>query len=109
MMKSAIWIGIINELGGLMKLIEDKNRFYVNDEEGYLLAEVTWIEKNGMYYVDHTYVNESLRGQGIAGKLVDVIVDKAKQDGVKIIPVCPYVVKKFDNDKEKYAFIDGRN
>ncbi len=98
----------MDELGGRMKLIEDKNRFYVNDEEGYLLAEVTWIEKNGMYYVDHTYVNESLRGQGIAGKLVDVIVDKAKQDDVKIIPVCPYVVRKFDNEPDKYAFIDGR-
>lgn len=90
-----------------MEFIQETNRFYKNDESGKLLAEITWQKQDNVLYVDHTFTNPSLRGQGIAGRLVDRVTDFARQEGLMIMPVCPYVVNKF-NDDPKYDDIDYR-
>ena len=41
MMKSAIWIGIINELGGRMKLIDDKLKIVIEYREKYPEASLS--------------------------------------------------------------------
>lgn len=41
----------------------------------------------------HTFVNEDYRGQGIASKLVDALIEYCTAEGLTIIPVCSYVVK----------------
>ncbi len=38
----------------------------------------------------HTGVPEELAGHGLAGQLVQAAVDRARRDGLTIIPVCPY-------------------
>lgn len=88
-----------------MKFIKKENSF-VLIEEGVKLAEITWEQKDKYLYVDHTYVDVKLRGQKIAEKLVDEVVSYAEKNNFKIIPVCSYVVSKFED--EKYKFIDGR-
>jgi len=50
-------------------------------------------------------VDPSLRGQGIAEKLVDAMVEEMKEQNKKIKPTCSYVVKLFQLKKEKYGFI----
>lgn len=47
-------------------------------------------------------VREELSGQGVAQQLVDRVVEKARQDGLKIVPVCPYAKKRF-LEHEQYA------
>ena len=44
---------------------------------------------------DHTYVPDSMRGQGIAGKLVEALIAEARDRGWKVIPRCSYVVAAF--------------
>ena len=39
----------------------------------------------------HTEVPEAFRGQGIAQKLAHAGLEYAKQQGVNIIPLCPFV------------------
>lgn len=89
-----------------MELIKEKHRFYKEDAEGKLLAEITYkpvddetVEATGVF------VDESLRGGGVAEQLVDQLVEEMKAEGKKIIPVCPYVVALFKRKKEKYAEI----
>lgn len=41
----------------------------------------------------HTFVNEDYRGQGIAAKLVDALIEYCTAEGLTIIPICSYVVK----------------
>lgn len=53
--------------------------------------------------IDRTFVDESLRGQGIAGKLLEEAVALARQEGRKIIPGCTYVQKAFERDPQAYA------
>ncbi|MDO5046946.1 MAG: GNAT family N-acetyltransferase [Anaerococcus sp.] len=63
--------------------------------------------KDGNWVITHTVVNKEYGGQGLAGKLLNTVVDAARDEGVKIIPVCSYAVKKFD-ESDKYKDVDAR-
>ena len=66
-----------------------------------MIARITW--KNGgesIIVVDHTIVDPSLRGQGVAGKLLAKVVAMAREENLKIVPVCSYVVAKLTRNDE---------
>ena len=72
----------------------DENRIFQTDAAGKLIAEVTFPETApGVYTIDHTFVDGSLRGQGIAAKLVQAAVDEIIGKGGEVQAVCPYAVK----------------
>ena len=85
-----------------IKHIENKG-FFISDEKGEVIAELTYKKEGNKLNFDHTYVSRLMRGQGIAEKLLDAGVEYAEKNGYKIVPVCSYIVKKFEN--EKYDFI----
>ena len=85
-----------------IKPIEDKG-FFISDEKGDVIAELSYKKERNKLYFDHTYVSRLMRGQGIAEKLLDAGVEYAEKNGYKIVPVCSYIVKKFENGK--YDFI----
>lgn len=91
----------------MMEFKREENRFYHNDESGKKLAEITWQRQGDVLYVDHTFTDPSLRGQGVAGRLVDAVTQLAREENLKIMPICPYVVSKFNKD-EQYKDIDYR-
>ena len=43
---------------------------------------------------DHTYVPDSLRGQGLAEALLAALLDDARAQGFTIIPLCPFVASQ---------------
>lgn len=49
--------------------------------------------------MSQTVVSPELRGQGIAGKLFEAGVKYARENNYKIVPVCSYIVKKFESGK----------
>lgn len=74
-----------------MNYIIENNRIYSEDESGKLLAEITFYEKeNGVFCIDHTFTDDSLRGQGIAGQLVRLAADKIQEMGGKVTATCSY-------------------
>ncbi|MBO5053391.1 MAG: N-acetyltransferase [Muribaculaceae bacterium] len=75
-----------------MDYIEEKDRIYAEDGNGRLLAEITFPTRCGVSTIDHTYVDDSLRGQGVAGKLVQKAVDRIVSEGNMIAATCPYAV-----------------
>ncbi|ETI70537.1 GNAT family N-acetyltransferase [Neobacillus vireti] len=86
-----------------MDFKKESNRFYKQDETGKLLAEVIY-EPNGEQQVllTHTFVDSSLRGQGVAEQLVDCVVAEMKAEGKKIVPVCSFAVALFKRKPDKY-------
>jgi len=44
---------------------------------------------------DHTGVDDSLRGTGVARALVERLVADARRDGTRIVPQCSYVLAQF--------------
>ena len=56
------------------------------------LAVVTYRREEGRITFVHTVVSPALEGHGVAGKLVRAALDDARQQGLAVIPLCPYVV-----------------
>ena len=76
-------------------------RIYQADAQGKTVAEVTFPEETpGVLHLNPTFVDESLRGQGAAGKLMQAVVDYAKANGKQIFPTCSYAVKWFEKHGE---------
>ena len=79
------------------------NRIYMNDENGKMIAEVTFSNlDDNTIIIDHTFVDDSLRGQGIAAKLVLEVIDYARSTNKKIKATCSYAVKWFEKNKDEY-------
>lgn len=80
------------------------SRFYKNDENENLICEITYsVEGNGMISIDRTFVNDDYRGQGIAGQLVDRVVEMAREENKKIIPICPFAKAVLERNSSLYA------
>ena len=55
-------------------------------------AELTYsIASPTLIIADHTGVPDALRGTGAGRALVTRLVEDARSEGVKILPLCPYV------------------
>lgn len=84
-----------------MEIKEEKNRFALYNDEGTEIGEMTWVDAGeDIMVIDHTFVDPTYRGQKLAEKLVRSGVEKARRDGVKIVPLCPYAKKEFDEKNE---------
>ena len=76
-----------------------KGEFFIG-EDGQHLAEMTyaWAGED-KFIIDHTWVDDSLRGQNVGRQLVDQAVELARKKQVKILPLCPFAKSVFDKDK----------
>lgn len=91
-----------------MEFEKNGNGFFKNDDTGKLIAEVTYVPSGeDKVILDHTFVDPSLRGQGIAAQLVDKVVEEMEKEGKKIVPLCPYAKELFDRKPEKYKHIEA--
>ena len=71
----------------------ESNRIYY-EQEGRLLAEITFPAlADGTVNINHTYVDESLRGQGVAGHLMEQTVQTLRATGRKAVATCSYAKK----------------
>ena len=86
-----------------MEFITEKDRIYATDPAGKIVAEVTFPTANGVSTINHTFVDPSLRGEGIAGKLVNLAADKILAEGNKIAATCSYAVAWFRRHPEYHA------
>ena len=56
---------------------------------------------------DHTYVPESMRGTGMGKALVHRLIEDARKDGFKIIPLCPFVKAQYARNPEWSDVMQG--
>lgn len=91
-----------------MEFTKTENGFVKYDENGKVIAEITYspTDNPDIVVADHTFVDSSLRGQGVAGKLLNTLVEDMKQQNKKIKASCSYVVKKF-SENSSYDFINA--
>ena len=82
---------------------KDKNQFYIGENSEEILAEITFFpEGKDKIIIDHTYVCNPMRGQGVGLQLLISVVEYARQENMKIIPVCPFAKKVMTQNKEFY-------
>lgn len=56
-----------------------------------LTAEIDYIPFEGGIDMTHTYVPPELEGRGIASELARFALDHARENGLKVIPSCPFI------------------
>jgi hypothetical protein len=84
-----------------MDYITQENRIFSEDESKLLLAEITFPTRDDSRMdIDHVYVDESLRGQGIASHLMELAYREIKSRGKKIVAKCPYAISWFKKHEE---------
>ena len=86
------------------KQTESNGEFFLLDQNGDKVAELTY------FFVDeqtinanHTYVSETLRGQGVADQLYRELVIFVRDKKLKLIPTCSYIVKKWQRENKSQS------
>jgi uncharacterized protein len=64
--------------------------------DGARLAEMTYTVAGSRVIIDHTQVDDALRGSGAGGKLVAAAVEWARAEKVMLMPLCPFARSVFD-------------
>ena len=77
---------------------ENRIVYRQNDE---ILAEITFPAwKENILNIDHTFVDETLRGQGVAGQLMQRTAEELRRTGRKAVATCSYAKKWFEQHEE---------
>ena len=59
--------------------------------------------RNGVMKIVHTEVDPALEGRGVAGALVQAALDHARDEGLKVDPVCQYAAGYMQRHPESLA------
>lgn len=74
-----------------MKELLKENQYLLLGENDEILAEIDFpMIKEGVIEITHTIVSPSLQGQGIARKLVEKVLEIAKEKGYQVTASCSY-------------------
>ncbi|WBU62698.1 GNAT family N-acetyltransferase [Paracoccus aerodenitrificans] len=59
-------------------------------------GEITYTRPEpGIISANHTGVPDSMAGQGVAKALLEFMLEDARRENFRIIPVCPYIRKQY--------------
>lgn len=84
-----------------MDFTYSQNRIELLDADGHPIAEVTFPDIDAdTVDIDHTFVDDSLRGQGVAGKLMEAAAKQIQSQNKKAVLTCSYAVKWFEKHPE---------
>ena len=69
-------------------------------EDGERLAKMSYSVAGSRVIIDHTDVDDRLRGQGAGRQLVKAAVEWARAENRKLMPLCPFAKSVFDKTSE---------
>lgn len=69
---------------------EDKSRYEIR-LDGELVGLADYRDDDGVREFPHTEVDPTVRGHGLAGRLVGEALKETRAAGLKVEPTCPYV------------------
>lgn len=71
--------------------------FFVNQDD-VKVAELSYVKRGKSININHTHVDETLQGKGVAKAMVMAAVEWARQNEIKISPTCSYAQAVFKRD-----------
>jgi uncharacterized protein len=72
-----------------------KGAFFL-ERNGERLAQMTYTVAGSRVIIDHTDVDDRLRGTGTGRKLVEAAVEWARKEKAQLMPLCPFAKSVFD-------------
>ena len=83
-----------------VKINDKKGSFFI-EIDGKQEAEMTFVfAGEDKIIIDHTGVNPGNEGKGLGKQMVAQAVTYARENNIKIIPLCPFEKKVFDKTPE---------
>ncbi len=74
---------------------------FIYEVDGQKLAEMVYTMAGAKKrIIEHTEVDESLKGQGIGKQLQAALVEYVRAHDIKVIPLCPFAHATFKRMKE---------
>ena len=78
---------------------DSRGMFYIKSEKG-MIGELTYHKsKDNILTIDHTEVKREMENQGIGSSLVKKSVEYARENDLKIDPLCPFAEVQFEMHK----------
>ncbi len=78
---------------------EENKGAFIATENGAKAGEMTYSKAGDtLIIIDHTEVDPAFGGQGVGKKMVLAAVDFARENNIKILPLCPFAKAAFDKD-----------
>jgi hypothetical protein len=69
-------------------------------QDGKRLARMTYSVAGTRVIIDHTEVDDVLRGKSAGAQLVRAAVEWARKENVKLLPLCPFARSVFEKTPE---------
>lgn len=74
-----------------MEWVYEKNKIKAVDETGKLMSEADFMEmSNGEIVIEHVFVEDAFRGQGLAGETMKVMAEYLREHHKKTTATCSY-------------------
>lgn len=84
------------------EIVKEEDNISLKDKDGNLLAYVTFpLIEDGIVNINRTFVDGSLRGRGIASKLMNLVYEELQSRNLKARITCSYAVKYFSENPDK--------
>ena len=78
-------------------MIMVNREFFLLDEQGKKIAKLTYFyETPDTINANHTFVDDSLRGQGVADKLYQALIHFIQAKKLTLHPTCSYIARKWE-------------
>ena len=82
---------------------DKKGYFYVMIEDK-IEAKMTFVfAGKDKIIIDHTEVDDELRGKNVGYQLVHTAVEYARSNHIKILPLCPFAKSVFDKKMTEFG------
>ncbi|MGE6554734.1 GNAT family N-acetyltransferase [Exiguobacterium artemiae] len=76
-------------------------------QDNQAVGEITYSDtRGGKWIIDHTYVDPNHRNQQIGEQLVKAIVEWAREENIKLLPLCPFAKREFEQTPD-YADVSA--
>ncbi|GAB3224176.1 N-acetyltransferase [Algoriphagus aestuariicola] len=73
-----------------------RGSFFVEQDSARIAEMVYVMAGPKRMIIEHTEVDESLKGKGAGVKMLEALVDFVRKEGVKVIPLCPFAKATFE-------------
>ena len=81
-------------------IIEDTKGYFQFIEDGEVAAYLSYSRAGeSLIIIDHTDVKPAYNGQGLGKKLVFQAVEFAREQQIKIMPICPFATSVFQKEE----------
>lgn len=80
----------------------EENRFEYQVDDHTAVADYI-LTKDNRIVLTHTEVPKSMEGQGIGSKLAKTAFEYAKENELKVMPLCPFMASFVRRHRDEYA------